>query len=116
MEFPTKRWDFAPTRAQGRNATRSRALIPMKEDTERTDMVKNIITAVAGKKVAEKMGGGTLGMAAATALPFIARRGLGPLGLALGAGWAAKKLYDKRQAARTPTYPSDAAPATVVVK
>jgi thioredoxin reductase (NADPH) len=32
------------------------------------------------------------------AIPFIARRGLGPLGLALGAGWAAKKYYDRRRA------------------
>ena len=78
-------------------------------------MVRNIITAVAGKKVAEKLGGGTLGMAAATALPFIAKRGLGPLGLALGAGWAAKKLYDRRQRAKTPAYPRDAVPATGVV-
>jgi hypothetical protein len=29
---------------------------------------------------------------------MIARRGLGPLGLALGAGWAAKKLYDRSRA------------------
>ena len=43
-------------------------------------------------------------------LAAIARRGLGPLGLALGAGWAAKKLYDKRQAGRGPVYPTDATP------
>ena len=78
-------------------------------------MVRNIITAIAGKKVAQQLGGGTLGAAIATALPFVARRGLGPLGLALGAGWAAKKLYDKRQARRHPRYPSEATPETVVV-
>ncbi|MBW0145653.1 hypothetical protein [Sphingomicrobium clamense] len=78
-------------------------------------MVRNLITAIAGKKVAQKLGGGTLGMAAATALPFIAKRGLGPLGLALGAGWAAKKLYDKRQASKVREYPRDAVPATGVV-
>lgn len=78
-------------------------------------MVRSIITAVAGKRVAEKLGGGTLGAAAATALPFIAKRGLGPLGLALGAGWVAKKLYDKRQARKHPTYPAEATPETVVV-
>lgn len=78
-------------------------------------MVRNIVSAIAGKKVAEKLGGGSLGMAAATALPLIARRGLGPLGLALGAGWVAKKVYDKRKAARTPTFPKEAQPETVVV-
>ena len=31
-------------------------------------------------------------------VPIVARRGLGPLGLALGAGWLAKKGYDKYQA------------------
>lgn len=78
-------------------------------------MVRNIITAVAGRKVAEKLGGGAIGAAAATALPFIAKRGLGPLGLALGAGWVAKKIYDKRQRAKDPVYPSSATPETVVV-
>ena len=34
------------------------------------------------------------------AVPVIARRGLGPLGLALAAGWGAKKHYDRRQARR----------------
>ena len=36
------------------------------------------------------------------AIPMIARRGLGPLGLALGAGWAAKKLYDRNRDRRSP--------------
>lgn len=78
-------------------------------------MVRNIITAVAGKKVAEKLGGGAIGAAVATALPFIAKRGLGPLGVALGAGWVAKKIYDKRQRAKGPHYPREATPETVVV-
>lgn len=73
-------------------------------------MVKNIITAIAGRKVAQSLGNSTLGAAAVAALPLIARRGLGPLGLALGAGWAAKKLYDKRQARLHPTYPDEAVP------
>ena len=41
----------------------------------------------------------------------IARRGLGPLGLALGLGWGAKKLYERRKR-RSPAYPSDAAPSS----
>ncbi|WP_265571388.1 hypothetical protein [Sphingomicrobium nitratireducens] len=75
-------------------------------------MLKNIITAVAGRRVAEQLGGGAIGAAAATALPFIAKRGLGPLGVALTAGWAAKKYMDYRRAKKVRTYPVDATPAT----
>lgn len=63
-------------------------------------MLAKILGAIAGKKIASrnnKLSGALIG----AALPVIARRGLGPLGLALGAGWAAKKLYDKSQERRT---------------
>ncbi|WP_343345758.1 hypothetical protein WJT74_00890 [Sphingomicrobium sp. XHP0239] len=75
-------------------------------------MIRNIITAIAGKKVAEKMGGGAAGAAAVAALPFIAKRGLGPLGAALTAGWVAKKALDwrRRAKARDVAYPDGAAP------
>ena len=62
-------------------------------------MLAKILGAIAGKKIASrnsKLSGALIG----AALPVIARRGLGPLGLALGAGWAAKKLYDKSQERR----------------
>jgi len=67
-------------------------------------MIAKILGAIAGKRIAgrnNKLSGALLG----AAVPAIARRGLGPLGLALAAGWGAKKLYDKRQANRTPTPP-----------
>lgn len=63
-------------------------------------MIAKILGAIAGKKIAgrnDKVTGALIG----AAVPVIARRGLGPLGLALGAGWLAKKAYDKAQARRT---------------
>ena len=63
-------------------------------------MIAKILGAIAGKKLAgrnDKVTGALIG----AAVPVIARRGLGPLGLALGAGWLAKKAYDKAQARRT---------------
>jgi hypothetical protein len=59
-------------------------------------MFAKILGALAGEKLAgrnSKMSGALIG----AAIPMIARRGLGPLGLALGAGWAAKKLYDRNR-------------------
>jgi hypothetical protein len=71
-------------------------------------MLARILGALAGKKLAGRSG--AKGALIGAAIPMIARRGLGPLGLALGAGWAAKKLYDRRQAARHPQAP-DVSPA-----
>lgn len=62
-------------------------------------MLAKILGALAGEKIAgrnNKAAGALIG----AAIPAIARRGLGPLGLALGAGWLAKKAYDRRQARR----------------
>ena len=59
-------------------------------------MFAKILGALAGEKLAgrnSKMSGALIG----AAIPMIARRGLGPLGLVLGAGWAAKKLYDRNR-------------------
>lgn len=64
-------------------------------------MFAKILGAIAGEKLASrnnKAAGALIG----AAIPVIARRGLGPLGLVLGAGWLAKKAYDKAQG-RTPT-------------
>ena len=62
-------------------------------------MLVKILGALAGKKIAgpnQKMTGALVG----AAIPAIARRGLGPLGLALAAGWGAKKLIERRRARR----------------
>ena len=63
-------------------------------------MLARILGALAGEKLAgrnEKLTGALVG----AAIPAIARRGLGPLGLALAAGWGAKKLIEKRRERRT---------------
>ncbi|MBB3763171.1 hypothetical protein [Sphingomicrobium lutaoense] len=73
-------------------------------------MLRSLITAVAGRKVAQNLGGGAIGTAAATALPFVAKRGLGPLGVALTAGWAAKKYMDYRRSKKMQAYPPSATP------
>ena len=62
-------------------------------------MLAKILGAIAGKKIAgpnQKVTGALVG----AAVPVIARRGLGPLGLALVAGWGAKKLIERRRARR----------------
>ena len=56
-------------------------------------MLAKILGAIAGKNIAgrnNKLSGALIG----AAVPVIARRGLGPLGLVLAAGWGAKKLID----------------------
>jgi hypothetical protein len=56
-------------------------------------MLAKILGAIAGEKIAgrnNKLSGALIG----AAVPVIARRGLGPLGLVLAAGWGAKKLID----------------------
>ena len=70
-------------------------------------MLGKIAGAWLGNRVAGRHSGAKgalLGYGAAA----LARRGLGPLGLAIGLGWGAKKLYERRQARRAPIYPNDA--------
>ncbi|MBA3667994.1 MAG: hypothetical protein H0W65_09755 [Sphingomonas sp.] len=62
-------------------------------------MLGKILGAIAGEKIAGR-NSGAKGAIIGAAIPAIARRGLGPLGLALGAGWVAKKLYDRRRSRR----------------
>ena len=60
-------------------------------------MFAKILGAIAGKNIAgrnNKLSGALIG----AAVPVIARRGLGPLGIALAAGWGAKKLIDYSRA------------------
>jgi hypothetical protein len=59
-------------------------------------MLAKILGAIAGEKIAgrnNKLSGALIG----AAVPVIVRRGLGPLGIALAAGWGAKKLIDYRR-------------------
>lgn len=75
-------------------------------------MLGKLAGAFIGNKVAGRQSGAK-GALLGWGIAAIARRGLGPLGLALGAGWAAKKFYERRQAKRSPVYPSDATPGRV---
>ena len=68
-------------------------------------MFGKILGAIVGSKIAGS-NSGAKGALIGAAIPMIARRGLGPLGLALGAGWALKKLYNRRQAGNSPQAPS----------
>jgi hypothetical protein len=57
-------------------------------------MLAKILGAIAGEKLAgrnNKLSGALVG----AAIPVIARRGLGTLGLVAAAGWGAKKLIDR---------------------
>lgn len=77
-------------------------------------LFRRIATGLAGRQVSRTLGGGTLGTIAAAALPFVARKGLGPLGLALSAGWVAKQGLDyvRRRRLERQVYPDKAAPVT----
>jgi hypothetical protein len=73
-------------------------------------MLGKLAGAFIGEKIAgrnRRLRGALLGAGIAA----IARRGLGPLALVAGAGWAAKKMWDKRQDRRHPHYPSEASPS-----
>ena len=72
-------------------------------------MLGRFAGAMIGKRIAGRNSGAT-GAIVGYGLAAIARRGLGPLGLALGLGWGAKKLYERRKRS-TPTYPSSATPS-----
>lgn len=63
-------------------------------------MIGKIIGAAIGKRVADRYGSGGKGMLIGALAPVIARRAMGPLGLALAGGWAAKKYYDSRKLRR----------------
>ena len=62
-------------------------------------MLAKILGAIAGERIAgrnRKVTGALVG----AAIPAIAKRGLGPLALVLGAAWGAKKLMERRKARR----------------
>ena len=70
---------------------------------------------LAGAFIGEKIAGRNRGLRGAligAGVAAVARRGLGPLALVAGAGWAAKKMWDKRQDRRHPHYPSDSSPSS----
>ena len=62
-------------------------------------MFGKLAGAYVGRKLARRNEGGT-GMLVGALAPAIARRAFGPLGLAVGGAWVAKKLWDRRSRAR----------------
>ena len=83
-----------PTTLPRGNRGARRSLVPQSDfHLKGTIMFAKILGAIAGEKLAgrnNKAAGALLG----AAVPVIARRGLGPLGFALAAGYCAKKLID----------------------
>ena len=73
-------------------------------------MLGKLAGAFIGNRVAGRYGGAK-GALLGYGLAALARRGLGPLGLALAVGYGAKKLYDRR-GRRSPEFPSAATPAS----
>jgi hypothetical protein len=67
-------------------------------------MIGKIATAIAGKKIAERYGKGAKGAMIGALFPMVARRAFGPLGLAIGGGYLAKKYYDSRKRRTRSTY------------
>lgn len=63
-------------------------------------MIGKIAGAALGRKLAGRYNGGT-GLLVGALAPMVARRAFGPLGLAVGGAWVAKKLWDRRNRART---------------
>jgi hypothetical protein len=75
-------------------------------------MLGKLVGAFVGEKIAGR-NSGLRGALMGAGVAALAKRGLGPLALAIGTGWAAKKMWDKWQAREgTASYPSEATPAS----
>ncbi len=64
-------------------------------------MFRTLIGAAIGRRIAGRHEGAK-GALIGAAAPWVARRAMGPVGIALAGGWVAKKLYDRRRSRRTP--------------
>ena len=60
-------------------------------------MLGKIIGAAIGRRVAGRYNSGGRGLIIGALAPVVARRAFGPLGLVIGGGYLAKKLYDSRK-------------------
>ena len=68
-------------------------------------MIGKIAGAAIGRRLAGRYGG-TRGMFLGALAPVVAKRAFGPLGLAVGGAWVAKKLWDRRRASRAASAPA----------
>jgi hypothetical protein len=75
-------------------------------------MLGKIIGAAVGEKLAARSGNRVTGALIGAGVATVAKRGLGPLGAALVAGYGMKKLLEWRRSRRAPAYPSDDAPVS----
>ena len=66
-------------------------------------MLGKIIGAAIGRRVAGR-NSGAKGVILGAIAPVIARRAMGPLGLVIGGGYLAKKVYDGRKRRSRPDY------------
>ncbi len=73
-------------------------------------MLGKLAGAFLGRRIAGR-NSGAQGAILGYGIAALARRGLGPLAAAAAIGWGAKKLYQRR-GRKSPSYPSDAAPAS----
>ena len=64
-------------------------------------MIRGIIGALVGRELDRRDGGGGAGGAILGIVAARALSRMGPLGLAIGGAYVAKKAYDRRRAART---------------
>ncbi len=64
-------------------------------------MLRSIIGGLVGKEMTERRGRGGLKGAAIGMLAARAATRTGPLGLILGGGYLAKKMYDRHKASKT---------------
>jgi len=69
-------------------------------------MFGKIVGAFIGKRIGERYGSGTKGAIAGALAPMVARRMMGPLGLAVAGGYVAKKVYDRSRRPRSGFTPS----------
>lgn len=65
-------------------------------------MFGKLIGAAIGRRIAGRNNGGA-GLLLGALAPAIGRRMMGPLGLAVGGAWVAKKVWDRRSRARAGT-------------
>ena len=63
-------------------------------------MLGKLLGGYVGHRVGERHGNGLKGTLLGLGAGHIARRGLGPLGLVLAGGWAARKYMNRRRSAR----------------
>ncbi len=77
-------------------------------------MLRGLIGAMIGDKLAARSGNRATGALLGAGVAALARRGLGPLGVALAAGYGVKKLAEYRRSKRAAVYPSDTAPVSPV--